>query len=179
MRYQPEWAHGREVGVGQRDCSSRYESIGVYLTPRWGIRVLDFGASSGYFSRRLADDFMADCTAVDNDAELFGYPGVTVMRRLLTPSQLRTLGSFDVTLCLSVLHHYPEWEAQQYLSAVLASAPIVFVEAANPSEQWSPAFKRTTIAVDKALRKAGGQVIARTPSVMRNALRPLWVVDRA
>ena len=139
------------------------------------MTVLDLGAYTGYFCRRLHDDFGAQCTAVDNNPSLTESEGVTVIPRLLNPDGIRELGHFDVTLCLSVLHHHANW--YDYLPALLDSADVVFIETANPNEQMNNQYKPFAIGAHREMEKIG-KVIAETPPMYGNALRPLWVVDR-
>jgi hypothetical protein len=176
-RYQPQWQDGREVEPGARDCASRYEAIAARIrqsSAPENFTCLDLGANRGYFSRRLADDFAAQCIAVDSTPDLHGSPGVTVIPCQLHPSEIAELGHFDVTLCLSVLHHYPsKWP--DYLLSVLESADLVFIENASSSE----ASGYPALDVHRELAKLGGHIIAWTPTLSGNASRPLWVLDMA
>lgn len=174
--YQPEWRDGREHGRGRRDAAGRFDAIAEYLGDRRGFTVLDFGAYGGYFSARLADQFDADCTAVDDSKYLTEAPGVTTIRDRLTPAEIRKLGDFDVTLCLSVLHHIPKWK--DTLAALLDSAPIVFVETANPDETLPKATAhKHSAAIAAAIEEAGGVELTRTPGYDASQTRPLWVID--
>lgn len=173
--YQPLWDNGREIGSGLRECGSRYDAIAAHIRDTGlpnGFSCLDFGANLGYFSRRLADDFDAKCTAVDATPGLVESPGVTVVPRMLVSAEIPELGHHDLTLCLSVLHHYPKrW--QQYLVALLASADLVFIELAASSEKGCAHM----LPIRQELESLGGKVIGHTPTVSGDALRPLWVIS--
>ena len=174
--YQPVWQGGKEVGHGTRECASRYEAIRDYIkasdAPR-GFRVLDLGAYNGYFCRRLHEDFGAQCVAVDSCRELVPSPGVEVVNRQLSPQDVKRLGRFDVTLCLSVLHHHANWG--QYLSALLVSADLVFIETAHPGERLGE-FSEYAQGAHREMSRLG-RVIAQTPTMHQERLRPLWVVN--
>ncbi|WP_306365456.1 bifunctional 2-polyprenyl-6-hydroxyphenol methylase/3-demethylubiquinol 3-O-methyltransferase UbiG [Nocardia sp. CC227C] len=180
-RYQPEWVNGREVGTGRRDAAGRYKAIADYLGDDMrGFHVLDLGAYNGYFSRRLAEDFGAHCVAADDYVGLTDAPGVKAVRKRLSMPELTSLGSFDVVLCLSVLHHLPDWRA--YLDALVSMAPLVFIETAHPDEVLPKAkahgqSREIEAAVD-ALAGAHGTMLAFTPGHDARHARPLWVIDR-
>lgn len=177
QRYQPEWKDGREVGTGRRDAAGRYKLIADYLDGMREFHVLDFGAYGNYFSARLASDFGAHCVAVDDCAGLTEAPGVTVVNRRLSMPELVDLGTFDVALCLSVLHHLPDWRA--YLDALTSMAPLVFVETAWHLEILPKArAHRDSIAIHDAVLDAGGKILGYTPGYDASFQRPLWVIDR-
>lgn len=176
--YQPGWVDGKEVGVGTRQCASRYKAIREYIQQSGASispTVLDIGAYTGYFCRRLVDDLGAQCTAVDNNPQLEESDGVRVIPKLLNPDEIRKLGHHDVTLCLSVLHHHQNWF--DYLSALVESADIVFIETAHPDERMSAHHKPYVIGAHREMQRIG-KLIAETPPLYGNYLRPLWVVDR-
>lgn len=179
-RYQPEWVNGREVGTGRRDAAGRYKAIADYLGDDMrGFHVLDLGAYNGYFSRRLTEDFGAHCVAVDDFPGLTGVPGVKTIHRRLSTNELAGLGSFDVVLCLSVLHHLPDWRA--YLDTMVSMAPLVFVETAAPLEVLPKARAHAESAEIEAAVEALTQnksTLAATPGHDARWLRPLWVIDR-
>ena len=58
--YQDVLIKGKVVKKGVRACADRYEAIQEVLRylPR-GFKALDIGASQGYFSFRMAEDFGA------------------------------------------------------------------------------------------------------------------------
>lgn len=177
MSYQPRWVGGREVGTGRRDAAGRYRAIAEYLGDMRDFHALDLGAYGGYFSFRLAEEFDAHCVAVDDFSGLADAPGVKVIRRRLSMSELVDLGPCDVVLCLSVLHHLPDWRA--YLNALQVMAPVVFVETSNPAETLPKAKAHgDAAAIHAAVEAAGGKVLTTTPGYDARHSRPLWVIDR-
>ncbi len=160
----------------RRNSDARLSAIGEYLGDARGFTCLEFGALDGYFSARLADQYGAQCTAVDDSQHLAGTPGVTLINERLTPTQIRKLGTFDVVLCLSVLHHLPQWKAT--LSALLDAAPLVFVETANTGETLPKAKAHgSSASIHAAVEDAGGIELCRTPGYDASFDRPLWVID--
>lgn len=130
MNYQPMWVDGATVGPQERDCAGRYAAILPFV--KEGARVLDFGSFTGYFSHRLADERSASCVAVAPEAR--AYPGVVAISSNLTADGIRALGTFDVVLALSVLHHVRPW--RDYWSALLDAAPTVIVEVPHRDERF-------------------------------------------
>lgn len=167
MNYQPMWKDGRTVGLQERDCEGRYAAILPYVPE--GARVLDFGAFTGYFSHRLADERNATCVAVAPEA--LPYRGVTAIPEVLSVNDLRRLGRFDVTLGLSVLHHCEPW--RDYFDALCDSADTVIVEVPHPDERFShcPADKVADIAGGVA-----GSVLCLTAGYQTALLRPTVLV---
>ena len=180
MPYLPQWIEGKEVGTGTRDGNTRYEAIRNYLLANDigdNPTVLDLGAWNGYFSRRLAEDFDAHCTAVDDTLELQPYPGVTVINRRLAADEITE--TYDVVIAMSVLHHLDNW--RQYLDAILAAGKVVFLEVAIPDESLPKAkAHNSSKAIMRAVKakKLGGTIIAETPGYDFSHLRPLIVVDQ-
>lgn len=177
--YQPEWRNGKEHGRGKRDAASRYQAIAeriAYAGLRPGFTVLDFGAYGGYFSARLAEEFGAVCTAVDDSPKLKPAPGITVINERVTPSGIAKLGTFDVVLCLSVLHHSTNW--RNYLEALTeAAGELLFVETANPDETLPKAKAHNqSKAIHTAVERAGGEVIVKTAGYDSRYARPVWVI---
>lgn len=182
MLYQPEWRDGKTVGVSKRDAASRADAIVEYLGDAKGLRILDLGAYAGYFSHRLADQLDSECVAVDDFPGLKEAPGVTVIRERLTPAAIEKLGKFDVALCLSVLHHLPQWK--RYLKTLTDIADVVFVETSVPEEILVKAKAHGSAkAIHEAVEAASTGVIAHTAGYGSNPAtatleRPLWVIDQ-
>lgn len=190
--YQPVWEDGKEVGIGWRDCNTRYEAIKRYLIGRMGKqvpqvpsepKVFDLGAYNGYFCRRLADDFQAQCTAVDGQPFLVDYESpsggqVTAIRQLYKPVDILAAPQQDIVLCLSVLHHWRDW--REYLAALLSLAPVAFIETANPAENMNNDAKAYAADTELVLgRHPAATVLVETPPMNnhKDVLRKLWVVD--
>jgi cyclopropane fatty-acyl-phospholipid synthase-like methyltransferase len=131
VNYQPMWKDRQTVGPQERDCEGRYQAIAPYVAE--GARVLDFGAFTGYFAHRLADERAATCVAVA--PEVLPHPKVTTIADRLDVDGIRALGKFDVVLALSVLHHLDPWE--DYLKVLLDAGDTVIVEVPHPDERFN------------------------------------------
>jgi Methyltransferase domain len=190
--YQPEWRDGREHGVGWRDASGRYEAIKRYLVARQSrtdLRqfdaptVLDVGAYNGYFCRRLADDFRADAVAVDGQPFLEDYRSpsggrVTAVHKILTPADIRNRTDWtDIVLCLSVLHHWPNWF--DYLTAMSQLASTLFIEIAHPAEHLSNDARAIASACWGEITMTHAELLAWTAPMNghRGAERPLYAIE--
>lgn len=175
--YQPRWADGKTIGTGQRDADNRAGVIVDYLDRHGygkGARILDFGAYTGYFAHRLADQLGCSCVAVDNHTGLKSSPRVEVINEHLTPQQIRKLGKFDAVLCLSVLHHLPNWQA--YLDAFRKS-DVVFVETSEPAEHLPKAAAHSDAAtIKETVKKLATGILTHTPGFDKKHDRPLWVI---
>lgn len=183
--YQPTWKDGREVAKGKRDGNGRYEAIAQYIRDREGLpndmRVLDFGAQSGYFSQRIAEDFGGHVVAIESNrkalAHLAGHKNIRTRIAHYTPDQLRNLGHFDVVLALSVLHHQPNW--REYLDALTEIGTVVFVEVSHPDEQLPRAVAQGEAArITEAISDLTQTVLTETPGYDEAHLRPLFVIDQ-
>lgn len=176
--YQPRWVDGREVGDGIRKAAPRYEAIAKELSGHQGFSVLDLGAYNGYFSLRLAEDFDASCTAVDDYRGLRSALAeacdgrVTGIHERLTPESLAALGDFDVILCLSVLHHVPWWRAM--LEMISEQSTVLFIETVSPNEVL-PKARAHCPEIPAAVEDLGGKVICRSHGYKSKKQRPLRV----
>jgi hypothetical protein len=169
--YQPEFRNGKTLGSSLREALTRYQAIAPHILPRQSI--LDFGAHRGYFAHRLAAELDCSVMAVDPQAE--PAPGVAVMRKKLSAPELRNLGRFDATLALSVLHHCDPWE--EFLEAILASAPRVFIEIPHPRERLRTVPQSRCREIHDRL-SGTGTVLCETGGVyQKELLRPLIMID--
>lgn len=187
MRYQPEWIDGRTVGNSRRDAEGRYNAIASYLNGMEHFTALDLGAYSGYFSFRLAEEFGAEVTAVDDALELaqafekareMGIPhrGVVYeVNRRMDPVDLMGLHRFDVVLCLSVLHHVTWWRSM--LEILMNKTDILFVETAVAGEDLPGAIAHSP-EIQKMVELNGGKKIHETPGFDPRFMRPLYVIDQ-
>lgn len=170
-------ADGHLVKAGARDCGGRYDAIANQLDSR-GFSVLDLGAYAGYFSIRLAHDFDAHVTAVDDYPTLAercrGWSNITVINQRLTAGEIDELGRFDVVLALSVLHHMPDWS--DTLDALAANSGRLFVETADPSETLPKAVAHCP-ELAAAVEALNGTPIAHTCGYRSTIERTLWVVS--
>ena len=103
---------------GERECAKRYELIRSFCAEyRRPFTVLDIGAASAYFCRRLTESF-PDCTAVGIESDMptedipaffRGTTRIVWLRHHFTLHELRAVAEcehFDVVLGLSVIHHF-------------------------------------------------------------------------
>jgi hypothetical protein len=174
--YQPRRIDGQDVGTPARPAASRFDAIAKELDGHEGFTVLDLGAHEGYFSLRLAEEFNAQATAVDDwrglKPALAGSPVKGVHERL-TPEALEALGEFDVILCLSVLHHVPWWE--QMLEQIQLQSKLLFVEVAVAHEDLPKAVAHCS-EIPNAVAALDGRVIAKTHGYKSRKLRPMYVL---
>jgi cyclopropane fatty-acyl-phospholipid synthase-like methyltransferase len=173
LPYQPRWEHGKTVGEASRECEKRYQALAPFVRP--GDRVLDFGSWKGYFSHRLAGEAGATVVAVDPLAE--EQPGVEVIRKIATPSDILALGEFDVVLALSILHHCRPTDS--YIDALRNAAQrYLIVEVPHPHEKLGSAPRHIlTFLHHWALKQ--GDVIAQTGGRYDpTLLRPMVVIRR-
>ncbi|KZA21874.1 class I SAM-dependent methyltransferase [Acinetobacter baumannii] len=176
MSYQPRWVNGKTVGVSQRDAEGRFAAIAKHLYGQFGFTALDLGAHQGYFAHRLADEFGAEVIAADDSPVLESGPGVSLIHKRLTPADILGLKHVDVALCLSVLHHVPQW--RETLDALRSISDVLFVETAIPDEILPTAVAHgDSAAIQANVESMGGKAIAWTPGYDANHLRPLWVIE--
>lgn len=183
--YQPRWVKGREVTDGQRDAQGRYLAIKDTIDDARSegvsvARVLDLGAYGGYFSFRLAEDFLANVVAVDDHPELRrgvqanDNPLVEGIYERLSVDQVRDLGTFDVVLALSLLHHVPGWEAM--LETLLGMTErFLFIETPGPHEHLPTAVNELK-PIWTAVENLGGETIAEVAGYDGRYSRELKVV---
>lgn len=144
MPYQDVLIDGQVTEKGDRECAARYGAIKPHFS-RYGRRfcLLDIGAAEGYFGFRIAQDFDAVVVMVDylpRLAELCerNKPRRTIfLHHGLSVKDLVDLGDcehFDVTLALSVIHHWGnQWK--EAAEAILDIGQDVFVETLAPEDQ--------------------------------------------
>lgn len=178
--YQDVIIQGNIVHNGVRECSNRYDALKPILEtlPR-GFKSLDIGASQGYFSFRMAEDYKAQCTMIEDGytittsiwqtAEYLKYlceannhlKNITLLKKRFFIEDFQSLSNleeFDIVLALSVIHHIRKNEAEPFeyflhvIDAILAMAPIVIIE--NPINTG----EHTTF-IRTALIQKGGKVI--------------------
>lgn len=175
-------ARMRVLQAGTRDCASRYDAIALELInlrmeERRGFTVLDLGAYLGYFALRLAEEFDARVTAVDDfpglKARCGDHPKIRVIPRRLSPAEVAELGRFEVVLALSVLHHIPEWA--EMLEVLLANSDLLFVEVPDPTEVLPKAVAHCP-ELTAAVEQLGGRAIARTAGHRSQIERTTWLV---
>jgi len=178
--YQDVLIQGQVTIPGIRDCHNRYMGIYNILSslPR-KFKLLDIGASQGYFSFKLAEDFQARCTMIEdgytisnfiwNTASYLKYLceqnshlcNLTLLQKKVTTSdliRLRELEEFDIVLAFSVIHHMkvrpdqPNTVYLEVINAVLNLSPVVLVE--NPVNTGEH-----TYYIREILQKKNGKLI--------------------
>lgn len=171
--YQDQWNGTDTLSKGYRECIHRYEVIATVLrsvaTP---FTVLDVGAAEGYFSARIASEFNAFVTAVETRPlkATHRHARLKWIQQHATPSDIRDLGSFDVVLGLSLLHHMKDWP--EMLGALHAVARhSLIIETPHPDEKLKVADARHDLAkIDAAIRDLGAVRIGEAPGVWEKTL---------
>jgi len=114
---------------GVRDCAGRYalvrEQLGRFKRP---FTMLDIGANAGYFTLNAAGEFPNSMfVAVEKDGHYCDdfihamgkrMPNVVLLWHEMTQDDLKELSRcefFDITLALSVVHHFKGIINRQYL----------------------------------------------------------------
>ncbi len=155
--YQDVLIRGETIQKGIRDCADRYAAIEPILkTLPKQFKSLDIGASQGYFSFRMAHDYQARCTMLEDAytttsqiwqtgdylkylVEKNAYPNSFLLQQKFYAEELQSLASFeqfDIVLALSVIHHmkkFPEESNDAYkevINSLFLLAPVVIIE--NP-----------------------------------------------
>ncbi|MBT3455517.1 tetratricopeptide repeat protein [bacterium] len=137
--YQDVVINNASVRHGERYSDDRYEFIKDFVAKyNRPITVLDFGASEGYFSFRLARNFkdsvfvmlepkriLCDLCKLNHEIE-----NVIFLQKAANVSDLLRLGEcehFDVVLALSVVHWFgPLWK--EAVDAVLALGDNIIID---------------------------------------------------
>lgn len=173
---------GRVVTSGYRECESRYQVIRqACQSLRRPFTVLDLGASEGYFSIRLTDEFGARCVAVDSRSVVRSAEPLIagIVEGEVDAEDVRLLGTYDVVLGLSFLHHIPDWRGM--LEQMDRSArSLLVVETPHPDEKLKQATNRHQLGkIVQALEKKGMTQLGEAPAVWDHELgRPLMVKTR-
>lgn len=178
--YQDVLICGQVVKKGVRECNDRYEAIKPVLKnlPK-NFKSLDIGASQGYFTFRIAEEFQARCTMIEEGYSISNYEWQTgdllyylckqnahfkdlvLLQQKFYAKDLRLLSqqeSFDVVLAFSVIHHMRKDLVEsnatyvEVIDAILDLAPTVIIE--NPVNTGPH-----TEFIRKALQEKGGEVI--------------------
>lgn len=180
--YNDVYIQGRVVRFGVRQCASRYEAL-LPLLRRFKrpFTMLDIGANSGYFSFRAASEFNCTAVAVDNYPLLPDYAAqnalsnVMVLHKTLSLNELQQLSAcehFDVVLALNVLHHFGE-DAIRAAWAVLAMGDHIIIETPPPDDVGA-CNHRDAVGLYDTLQMLEPELLAKTPSHVSFASRPLW-----
>lgn len=178
--YQPVYVRGEVRGEMMRACDDRFDAIAAHF-PAPGFSLLDVGANRGYFSLRAAHEFDARATAVDGAESLpealeeAQDPRVVMVNRNLTAEEVSGLERHDVGLLLSVLHHVPD--PVEMLEAVRSRVDLLFVEAADPSENENAQWAERAALVIQHVESSGGRRIGEAASIVNGAMRPIYLMS--
>lgn len=176
--YQDIWRDGKLVRRGRRDCAGRYEAIRDALGRELGhgFTVADVGGWDGYFPVRLAEDL--DATAENIDPR---HSNLRCHRQLrVTAETVGKVGYHDAILCLSVLHHMPDW--REVYEGLKAQCRVLIVEVCHPDEAAgdSPVMQLTgerIAPVFEAVSADAEDILCETPCLDDPAiLRPTYLV---
>lgn len=155
-------------GVGP-DCPYRYEAIkkalAVYNRP---IKVLDIGASNGYFSLRIAQDFDALCVMADLSDRLRDICELNTevnkliyLKRALSLEDFRMLAQhehFDVVLALNVVHHMSPW--REILDTIFELGDTIIIETPPANDNRTEEEPSIPLIENYLLNKESGEIIA-------------------
>ena len=177
--YQDVVSGGRVVAKGYRDCADRFDVVASLLpTLPPNPTVLDFGANAGYFAYRLAEEFGATVTAVDDAPALRKRRAHANVKRIgvrLTPEAVADLPRFDLVLGLSVLHHNERW--RDLLTALLGRARLLsIVETPHPEEPLRQAVARAERPEMIDALSALGDVVGTAKGVRSDHQRPIYAI---
>lgn len=183
MTYQDVIApDGSIVAEGYRTCEDRYEAVRAVASGlRRPFTVLDLGAASGYFGLRLTEDFGARVVAVEPSDDILPAASrlAAVVRSRVNAEEVRRLGTFDMVLALSFLHHQKAWPAMlDMLNRVARSAFIV--ETPHPKERLRSAPARHQLAqIESSLKALKMNRVGAFPAVWDRGLsRGMFALHR-
>lgn len=128
----------------KRDCVGRYEAIAPLLDQfERNFTLIDLGAGEGYFGTRVKKDYDATVVLVEGQ-DLYKGPLMHIKRQLSAYeiNEFAKGEHFDVVLCLSMLHHVPDWRG--FLQGVFALGEHIFLEIPTPNDLRC--FERPNVA---------------------------------
>lgn len=145
--YQDIVVKGNLVKKGIRPCEERYNAVrSVCQLFNRPVTVLDIGANLGYFSFKLAQEFKGTFVMIEGGKEEQDYlltlcklndnQQIVLLNKRITLEDLNELAStehFDITLALSVLHHFNE-PLDQVFRAMTRLGNYLVIEMPHPQE---------------------------------------------
>jgi len=171
MKYQP---YGDEPY--QRECEDRYQPIKQFLSQfNRPFSVLDVGANYGWFGQRLVRDFDCVYVGVDNKT-IDPHPRIWHINRHMKAAEYGALSkseTFDVILCLSVLHHFEDYD--RAFNAMKRLGQWVFFEIPGPKEDGAVGGSARHQAIRNIFGDAGS--LAEHPSHVDNTIRPMYLMQ--
>lgn len=172
-------------GVGP-DCLSRYEAIKSVLNKyQRPIKVLDIGASNGYFSLRIAHDFESLCVMADVSDRLLSIcklnnevDGLIYLKNALSLEDLTILNErehFDVVLALNVVHHMSP--CKEILDILFELGDTVIIETPPANDTRSNDNPDVPFIEEYLINKLNGRIIAQTPRADANNFEQIVFLD--
>ncbi len=171
--YQDIVINGKTIwqGLGP-NCLDRYNLIKKHLDQyKRPIKVLDLGASNGYFSFKIAQDYDALCVMVDTTDRLLdlcylnnSLQGIVYLKHSINLHDLLFLAEhehFDVVLAFNVLHHVHP--CKEIIDTLFNLGDVVIIE--TPPANDPRVDKKTTIPfieeylMEKLNNQPDGQII--------------------
>jgi hypothetical protein len=170
--YQDVLIDGEVVRKGERECAARYELLRPVLDQyQRPFTVLDVGAGFGYFGLRIVRDYPeATVVMLDFDhrlrkvVELNQPPRTIVLEKLMTVNDFWKMSEcehFDVTLLLSVLHHFEEWRS--VLVGCLRMSDLTIVETPDSNDRGACGQHLIT-DIDLCMQRLERICLGNTPS---------------
>lgn len=182
--YQDIYINGKIVQNGVRSCNDRYEAIKPILESLTSnFKVLDIGACQGYFSFRMAEEFGARCTMIEDNYAISNkiwhtgdylhylceknahLKNITLLKQKVFLEELinlKKLEEFDVVIAFSVIHHMRKSVTEPYetyskiIDVILDLAPVVLIE--NPINTGEHTF-----FIRKVLQEKRGRLVYTSP----------------
>lgn len=176
--YQDIWRDGKLVRRGRRDCAGRYEAIRDALGRELGsgFSVADVGGWDGYFPVRLSEDLGAAAENIDAR-----HSTLRCHRQMkVTAETVGKVGYHDAILCLSVLHHMPDW--REVYDGLKAQCKVLIIEVCHTDEAAgdSPVMKLTGERIGpvfEAVSADAEDILCETPCLDdKRILRPTYLV---
>jgi tRNA A-37 threonylcarbamoyl transferase component Bud32/2-polyprenyl-3-methyl-5-hydroxy-6-metoxy-1,4-benzoquinol methylase len=195
--YQPAYGLPGVVDAPHRDSSERCRTIESYLQPVAGKRILDLGASLGFFSYYFADrgasveaweSHPKNAEVARKIGELNGI-AVDVKTKEFNAETVLTVpyGTFDAAFVLSVFHHIIRYNGLEYtqhlVKELLDRVPIMIVELAKKGEDpdlpWDASQPDDELAIfdivkdDVTIKKLGD-----FKNHLSDKTRPLYAIQK-
>lgn len=174
MSYIPD--SGPDTGNTARSFEDRLWQVKCSW-PKDTRSVVDFGAYRGRFVNELCEDLGISGVAIEGEYELMEHPSVERVDRFVTARELGAIirDQEDPTvLCLSVLHHLPDW--QKFAGVIERNAKYAFIETANPGEVLPAARAHDQSAAIWRWCEKRGTKVHESPGWDGRFMRPTWLL---
>lgn len=182
--YQDLLVNGIVIKEGVKDCDIRYANITKILDNyKRPFTVLDIGASEGYFSLRIAKDYMDKCTCVmiEGDKTLHlpeickinkNLTNLVVLEKFITPKDLQALGEcehFDVVLAFNIVHQLKD-QWKETIDALLTLGDHILIETPPPGCRTAANKENLPLIEEYLAQHKHGSVIGKVPRYGRPGL---------